>query len=164
MKKTAQEIMSKELITVGMDVTVLEAYRTMQKHRIRHLPVLDESKQIVGLLSDRDVQRCLRVERKNNSAVLDVELSLDPKIRVGEAMSWPVHRVQGDISVRDVALRMLNEKISSMIVSDREAGRTGILTTDDMLRLLINLLEKDPSRLRLAVDSIVDDFYPAWTS
>lgn len=158
MNKTAEEIMTKELITVSMDDSVLEAYTTMQKNRIRHLPVLDPSGTMVGILSDRDVQRCIRFDRKVTGPILDIELNLNPNIKVAEAMSWPVHKVSGDVPVRDVALRMLNEKLSSLIVECPKTGRRGIITTDDLLRLLISLLDKDPSRLRLAVNSILEDF------
>lgn len=160
MDKTAQDIMSKNLITASMDETVLDAYRSMEKYRIRHLPVVDEAGLIVGLLSERDVQRCIRYDHKNRSRELDVELGLDPEIKVADAMSWPVHKVLGNVSVRDVALRMVDEKISSMIVVCPKTGQQGILTTDDLLRLLVSLLEKDPSRLQLAVDSLLVDLYP----
>lgn len=159
--KTAQEIMSIGLITIGMNETVLEAYQTMQKNRIRHLPVVDESGIIIGILSDRDVQRCIRFDQNSKSNLLDIELDLNPKLKVASAMSWPIHKVQGDVPVRDVAVRMLNEKISSMLVECPKTGKRGIVTTDDLLRLLISLLDKDPSRLRMAVDTILEGFAPA---
>jgi acetoin utilization protein AcuB len=161
MTKTASEIMSKNLITIDLNTSVLEAFQLMQKNRIRHLPVTDDSGDLVGLLSERDVQRCIRYDRESQSSVLDVELNLDPKIKVAEAMSWPIHQVRGDVAVRDVALRMLNEKMSSMIVTCPETGKRGIVTTDDLLRLLISMLDKDPSRLRMAVNTLIDDFIPA---
>jgi hypothetical protein len=67
------------------------------------------------LLSDRDVQRCVRYDRKNRSNELDIELNLDSSIKVADAMSWPVHRVDGDTPIIDVARRMLNDKISSLL-------------------------------------------------
>lgn len=160
--KTAQELMSKELITISMNESVLTGYQLMQKHRIRHLPAVDENGAIVGLLSDRDVQRCIRFDRKAGSTPhLDIELNLDPNIKVFEAMTWPAHKVHGDVPVRDVALRMINEKISSMLVECPKTGRRGILTTDDLLRLLVSMLDKDPSGLRLAVTSLIEDLYPS---
>ena len=153
--------MSRKLITIGINETVLEAYKVMQKNRIRHLPVQDETGHLVGILSDRDVQRCVRYDRHNRTSHLDVELSLDPKIKIGEAMSWPIHKVDGEVLVRDVALRMLNEKMSSLLVECPRTGRRGIVTTDDLLRLLVSMLDKDPSRLRLAVNAIVEDFVSA---
>lgn len=158
MTRIAEEIMTKDLITIGMNESVLEAYKMMQKMRIRHLPVADESGYLVGLISDRDIQRCVRFDRENRSQLLDVELNLDPNIKVADAMSWPVHKVQGDVPVRDVALRMLNEKISSLLVDCPKTGKRGIITTDDLIRLLISLLDKDPSRIRLAVSTLFSDY------
>lgn len=158
--KTAQEIMSNKLITIGMNEPVLEAYKLMQKNKIRHLPVTDDTGYFVGILSDRDIQRCVRFDRDSHSRQLDIELGLDPYLKVAEAMSWPVHKANADVPVRDIALRMLNEKMSSMLVHCPKTGRHGIVTTDDLLKLLISLLDKEPSRLRMAVDSIVEDYYP----
>jgi signal-transduction protein with cAMP-binding, CBS, and nucleotidyltransferase domain len=160
MHKTAQEIMSKKLITVGMNQYVIEAYHLMQKNKIRHLPVVDDRGQLIGILSDRDIQRCIRYDRKSHSAQLDIELNLDPKIQVAEAMSWPVHKTSGEASVRDVALSMLNGKMSSMMIECQTTGKRGIITTDDLLKLLISLLDKDPGRLRLAVNSLLEEFAP----
>lgn len=157
MKKTAQEIMSDNLITIDLNETVLAAYQLMQKKRIRHLPVIDDARMFVGILSDRDIQRCIRFDRHSQSRLLDVELNLDPKIKVAEVMSWPVREVDGETSVREIALSMLNEKLSSMLVTCQYSGKRGIVTTDDMLRLLISLLDKDPTRLRLAVNGILED-------
>ncbi len=160
MEKFAQDIMSTHLITIRMDDSVQNAYGKMSKNRIRHLPVVDETGFIIGILSDRDVQRCVRFDRKASlTNTLDLELNLDPKIRVADAMSWPAHKVDGETPVRDIAIRMLNEKLSSMVVECKRSGRSGIVTTDDLLRLLISLLDKDPGNLRLVISSMLDGTY-----
>lgn len=161
MNKTAQDIMSKDLITIEMDRSVVDAYQMMQRNRIRHLPVADSTGELVGILSDRDLQRCIRYSREHRSSQLDIELSLDPKIKVADVMSWPAHKVSGDTEIRDVAQRMLNEKMSSLLVICPKTHRRGIITTDDLIKMLISMLDKDPSRLRTAVDSLIEDYIPA---
>lgn len=157
MRKTAEEVMSKGLITVLITTPVVEAYSLMKKNNIRHLPVVDDAQKIVGMISDRDIQRCIRYDRHSQSRLLDLELNLDPEIKVYEAMSWPVETIPASTSVRDVALTMINSKFSSMIVECEDSSRRGIITTDDMLKLLISMLDKDPSRLRMAVGGVVYD-------
>lgn len=49
-----EEIMSKELFTVGAEATSEEAVRIMAKHQIRRLPVVEGSK-LVGIVSLGDL-------------------------------------------------------------------------------------------------------------
>jgi acetoin utilization protein AcuB len=160
MKNEASAVMTRNPVTIHMSENVTEAYLLMTKKRIRHLPVVDEGGTIIGILSDRDVQRCVRYDRHNRSPELDLESSLDPKILVADAMSWPAHQVEGDTPLREVALLMMKEKISSVVVRSSAAGKYGILTTDDLLRVLASLLEKEPSRVRMAVDGLLTELYP----
>ena len=50
----AEEIMTRDLVTVSKDDTVEECMRTMTHHRIRHLPVLSNGK-LVGIVSIGDL-------------------------------------------------------------------------------------------------------------
>lgn len=50
------EIMTKELVTVGPNTTVREAMRIVTEKRIRHLPVLENSK-LIGVISIGDLTR-----------------------------------------------------------------------------------------------------------
>lgn len=51
---TVHEIMATDLVTVTPDHTVDECMRIMTRHRIRHLPVLEEGK-LAGLVSIGDL-------------------------------------------------------------------------------------------------------------
>ncbi len=48
------DVMSKEVIVVERDASLLKAVHIMAKHGIRHLPVVDERGVIVGVISIRD--------------------------------------------------------------------------------------------------------------
>lgn len=56
-KVKVSEVMTKNLLTVTMQTTVTEAMRIMTDRRIRHLPVLDEQKKLVGLISIGDLTK-----------------------------------------------------------------------------------------------------------
>jgi CBS domain-containing protein len=49
-----RDLMTREVVTCGLDQPMLEAEKLMHKHRIRHLPVVDGAT-LVGMLSIRDV-------------------------------------------------------------------------------------------------------------
>ena len=158
MDKVANEIMSKSLITVKLDDSVRKAYQIMKDRRIRHLPVSDKSGEIIGILSDRDLSRAM-TPSNNISKGYDDEVEFNDSFLVRDFMNWPVQTISREVPVEEVARRMLNEKISAFLVMDEGGRRTaGIVTTDDLLKLLIELLQKEPGRLRLSLDAVMTDF------
>ena len=50
-----REIMSTELVYVGPDASIDECMAVMTERRIRHLPVLAEEREVVGIVSIGDV-------------------------------------------------------------------------------------------------------------
>lgn len=52
---TAQDVMTRAVITVSPDSHVEEAAERMVRHRITGLPVLDDGGAVVGMISDFDV-------------------------------------------------------------------------------------------------------------
>lgn len=50
-------IMTREVITVGPDAPVEDAAKLIHRHRISALPVLDESMQLLGILTETDILR-----------------------------------------------------------------------------------------------------------
>ena len=55
--------MTRDVITCAPDDTVEELMTTMTKHRIRHLPVVQEGR-LVGVISIGDVVRAVMEEQK----------------------------------------------------------------------------------------------------
>ena len=54
------EVMSKPLVTTSPNATISEAYETMIRKKIRHLPVA-EGDRLVGVLAERDIFRAKRI-------------------------------------------------------------------------------------------------------
>jgi CBS domain-containing protein len=49
------EIMSGPIITGSPDWTLMECSKVMQEHHIHHLPIVDESGTLIGLISTTDI-------------------------------------------------------------------------------------------------------------
>ncbi len=137
--KNVKDIMTKSLVSVRWRFELKKAEELMEEYRIRHLPVMDEEGNIVGVLSDRDVKRGLNPDRPGYSAN-DV---------VGAHMSWPALTVSEDTPLVNVAEGMIDEKISAFLVM-RDKVCIGIVTSEDLLRYLVTLLKKDDHDLSLA--------------
>lgn len=50
-------IMHTDLITVSLKTSLVEARRLIEEKQISHLIVLDDQKQLAGILSDRDLMK-----------------------------------------------------------------------------------------------------------
>lgn len=57
---TASDLMTTHVVTIRQTATVRDALRTLDEMDVRHLPVVDERREVVGMLSDRDLVRLPR--------------------------------------------------------------------------------------------------------
>lgn len=134
MAKLARDVMSNNVITVSVGTTLADARQVMERNQIRHLPVMDQDEQIVGVISQRDIL-------KNSSQY---------HARVEDFMSRPVVWMAHDLSLHSAIEKMLDLKISSVLVGDEHNQLIGIVTTDDLLRLLAQSLDKIPRKHALS--------------
>lgn len=157
MEKRTADVMSKDLVTVVMGAPLSDAFVLMRDRRIRHLPVTDEAGEVIGILSDRDISRAMTPDPEMGPSHVE-DAQFDPSYRARDFMTWPVRSVIEDVPVQEVARRMLKEKVSAFLVVDRTRQIRGIVTTDDLLKLLIRLLDKEPGGLSLSLNSMVQDW------
>ena len=64
-----RDLMTHEVTTCTRDTTMVEAEKIMNKHRVRHLPVMDRGK-LIGMLSIRDVMVWRQQEARDEANVL----------------------------------------------------------------------------------------------
>lgn len=124
---SVKTIMSKNLKTIKAGSTLQEAYTIMQESRIRHLPVLNEEGEISGILPYKDL-------------LADRSVLLMP---VEYFMSYPVEEISEDSSLKSAALKMLEKKMSSLLITNAEQEVVGIVTTDDLLWHLASHLQTE---------------------
>jgi len=105
----------------------------MHGARVRHLPVVDTSGGLIGIVTDRDLRHHLfepRVLKEVGTTAVDILLKAVP---VSEIMSSPVLSVESDEEVVEAARIMLEDKVGSLPVL--ENGRViGVVTETDVLR------------------------------
>lgn len=113
------------LVCVHPDSTVDAVRRTMAENKIRHLPVLDDSGALVGLVSQTDVL---------------VAGNGGPRL-VHEIMVRDLDTVDERNNVRHAALLMFRRKRSCLPVT-RDGELRGIVTDSDFLGVAITLMEQ----------------------
>lgn len=133
----AKGLMTKKLITVKAETPMQKAYDVMKKNNIRHLPVVDMNGRLVGMISDRDLKLATHIKKVSE---IETELTFDPKDMVEDYMSWPVQTVDEKTPLDQVAQMMVEEKVSALIVNAPNHYMKGIITTDDLLLYLVEIL------------------------
>jgi CBS domain-containing protein len=58
-----KDIMTEKVVCVTLDNTIRDCMELMSTHRFRHLPVVDDAKLLVGMLSMSDLLQALRAAR-----------------------------------------------------------------------------------------------------
>jgi len=129
-------IMSTNVITVPLTATLAEARSLMQENRFHHLPVVNESDDFVGLLTQTDVLAA------TDSILRDAENRLRARdIPIRDVMVTNVATISPDASVRQAALFLEKYRIGCLpVVTDGKL--VGIITDTDFVAVAINLLEQ----------------------
>lgn len=130
---SVSKIMTRNPKTVQMEASLSQAYEMMREYHCRHLPVHDGQGRLVGVLSDRDISRAMNQQIDHH----EIEISFDDDDRVKDFMSWPAVTIGSELSVSEAAKMMVDQKLSALVVIDgNHQSPDGIVTTDDMLRLI----------------------------
>lgn len=132
LKITVRHIMTRNPHTLEADDVLDLADDLMTMARIRHIPVLDRGK-VVGVLSQRDLFFSALV--KAMGVQIREQKDLMKTIRAREVMSHPVITIAPDVSVKEAARLMAENKIGCLPVVEGKQF-VGLVTETDMLRHL----------------------------
>ncbi len=121
------------LITVDVKDRLRQVRKLLTQHPIHHLPVLDGNK-LVGIISPTDLlQLGIDVEEGGD----DVPDSVWDGLGVDKAMETSLVTLHPRDSLLHAVELLVKERFSSLPVVDEFGELVGILTTRDLLRLMI---------------------------
>jgi acetoin utilization protein AcuB len=128
--------MSKQVITIDADDSMNDAIHLLKKHDINMLPVMKKGK-LVGIVTDRDLKRA----SASDAITLEIHeiLYLISKIKVEEIMTKDPITVPEDYTIEEAAEVLLKHKISGMPVIEQYGDIVGIITQNDVFRIIISL-------------------------
>jgi acetoin utilization protein AcuB len=134
------QIMSRKIVTISPDKRVGQALKLMQKHQIRHLPVMEHD-HMVGWITSRDLREVLLA-------------SMLEEIKVGDVMVQAPLSVTPDTEVEEAARLIHEHKIGGMPVMEGDRLK-GIITMPDLISAFIAMLGllKSSSRLDLLLSN-----------
>ncbi len=130
------ELMTRSLVTVGHDATVAEAWSLMRRRQVRHLPVLDTDRRLIGIITDHDLRQLI-LDRSVQEEPDQLVQSLR-RLRVNEVMTWAVITVPADADIRHAARIMRECRLGALPVAD--GGRVvGMLTATDVIQAVAGM-------------------------
>ena len=150
----AKDVMTRKVISVAPEATVLQAARLMLQHHISGLPVLDKKGDLVGILSEGDFlsRRETKTERRRARWL---EFLLGPGrvaadyvhshgSKVSEVMTPEVKTTGEETALEDIVQTMEKNHIKRMPVL-RGAKLVGIVTRSDLMHAMVSLARVAPS-------------------
>lgn len=106
----------------------MEAIDAMNKHKIRHLPVIKAGK-VFGLLSDRDLKSIMQYSGANPKSM-----------KVGDVCTDEPFITRPEALLNEVASEMADKKFGSALVIDN-GKLVGIFTATDACQALSEICE-----------------------
>jgi acetoin utilization protein AcuB len=143
-----EDIMTPNPICVTPTMSVTEAQSLLRSKNIRHLPVVDEEKRLVGLVTQGTLMRALPSDTSTFSH-FEVSYVL-AKTKVGDIMVRELVTVEEDTAIEEAARIMADMKIGCLPVM-RGDDLMGIITDNDLFNTMLNLLGSRRAGLRVTV-------------
>lgn len=124
---TLDRVMSREVTSVKLGDSIRRAFLDMHVAGVRHLPVVDGTNRVVGIVSSRDLVPAIT---SGDVTLTSVEQVMTRGVRTARR-STPAH---------EAAAIMLAEKIGSLPIVDDEGRLLGIVTESDFLQFAYDVL------------------------
>ena len=116
-----KEIMTTDAKGCDLNASLTEAAKTMWENDCGALPVLKDGKEVVGLITDRDI--CMAVAMRDHSP---------SGISVEEILTGVIYSVTPDDDVHQALEMMREHKVRRLPVVDADGELKGILSMNDL--------------------------------
>lgn len=139
---TVDGIMSRDLVTVALDTTLMEMRSRLREAEFHHLLVMEDD-DLLGVISDRDILKVLGpfLDAYNGTEPFDAETLAQP---AREIMRTDPPTVGPDTEIEDAARLLLDHNISCLPVIEGPE-LVGIVTTKDLLQHYTDAEEWTPT-------------------
>lgn len=123
-------------VTVEADASALEAHDRMVELGIRHLPVIDAERRVVGVLSINDLRAGLPIPVTASEPCPPEQRAAALEWRVGDLMTPSPRTIDAEGSLREAADRMADHRIGCLPVVEADGRLVGLLSETDLMRAL----------------------------
>ena len=143
-----RDIMQSNVVTVGPGTTVRDLADILAENKVSGVPVIDDSRRVVGMVSeadvilqDADLHFPYYVQFLDGIIYLESVKKFRERFRkafgasVADIMSTEVITISPDATVRDAATLMADNKVNRLPVTE-DLALVGIVTRGDIVRAI----------------------------
>ena len=127
-----KDVMTANCIVVNEFSYLDQVYNLLLEKGIHHLPVINDDKKLVGMISDRDLR---------NVADNREDIPVFPRITVSDLMTKKITSVKADTKLVDAAKLIDEKEFHSLPVVDDNNLLVGILTIRDVLKAFVKQIK-----------------------
>ena len=146
-KTQVASVMSRDVITAKQDDTLASVIESMLSRNISHIPVVDQDRTLVGIVSKTDIVSNGALNGDTREAEAPVKtlrrgvryglgegfhLEVAPDITVKEVMSPVVYSVEDTDSLGAAAALMSTHQVHGLPVLSKRRGLVGFISTLDI--------------------------------
>lgn len=129
--RNVADVMSRRVLSVAADASVLQAWQQLAREGIGQAPVLDADARLIGLFLRAELMRGDPLER----AATDPPAWRAWLAQPVRAVMWtPVPAASPDTDLRRLAAALLGTGLPGLPVSDAQGGLIGFVSRSDILR------------------------------
>jgi len=138
MTKTIADLMTRNVLSIDLDNSMLDLHQMMKDHNIRHIPVL-ENGCFYGMVTQKSVlaKTMYLLDKYGVNALQRRE----KQVPVSELVDKDVVFANQTMPLTDAARFFLNNRHGCLPIVDDENQLLGIVTSSDFVRLSLTLLE-----------------------
>ena len=133
---TAADIMTRKLFTLNPEMSVMDAAQLLLRQKVSGAPVLNEKKELVGILSELDCVNHISHCAMTNS----------PPRPVGELMTTKLETVGPDTTLLTLAHIFTTKRYRRLPVVDAQGRLLGQLSRRDLMRALFEIMQVQQSK------------------
>jgi CBS domain-containing protein/RNA polymerase-binding transcription factor DksA len=128
--------MSGDPVTADADESALAAHERMVRHGVRHLPIVDSERRVVGVLTIDDLRAALPVGADLRAPIAESARETAASWTVADLMTHAPETLGPEDTLQQAAERMADRRIGCLPIVDGAGRLAGILSETDVLRAL----------------------------
>ena len=142
-----KHIMTKKVISVHSDTPVNEAARLIFEKNLTGMPVIDDKKRVVGIITEYDFMSrgrnihiptfldLMKEFRIQDTSKVKKKIKQICQLKVGQLMTSPVTTVSPETKIQEAARIFVEKHINPLPVVDAEEKLVGIISRADIVKL-----------------------------
>ena len=136
---TVEEFMTQNPVTLSRYNSLADARKLMRDNGFRHIPIIDENNELIGLVSQRNVL----AHATSSQTFLDKEelAKIESGTLLADIMVTGLTTISTQMKIADAAHLIHKKKYGCLPVVDGENRLKGIITDHDFVSITIQLMD-----------------------